>query len=143
MPVLQVVLFDLGGTLLHYEQPPELTFDAINARALSAFLGVAIKAGAKVPDLELAIRAVGRMAAAVEAKARRTHYANNADLIIREGLEAVDIRVPNRAWGNALEAYYAAISDVVKPVAGKLSNRAWCVASRTDAGLASTGSSIW
>lgn len=118
MPALQVVLFDLGGTLLHYEQPPEHTFDALNARALGAFLKVAVKAGARVPDPELAIRAVGRMAAAVEAKARRTHYASDADLIIREGLEAVGISVPQRGWEGALEAYYAAISEVVKPVAG-------------------------
>lgn len=118
MPVLQVILFDLGGTLLHYEQPPEHTFDAINARALRDFLSVAIKAGTSVPDPELAIRAVGRMAAAVEAKARRTHYANNADLIIREGLEAVGVKVPERAWQVALDAYYAAVSAVVQPVAG-------------------------
>lgn len=118
MPVLQVVLFDLGGTLLHYEQPPEYTFEAINARALRAFLEVAVKAGARVSDPELAIRAVGRMAAAMESKARRTHYANSADLIIREGLEAVGVRVPEKAWEAALEAYYAAISALVKPVAG-------------------------
>ncbi|MGQ9767197.1 MAG: HAD family hydrolase [Anaerolineae bacterium] len=116
MPVLQVVLFDLGGTLLHYEQPPEHTFDAINARALRAFLRVAAKAGARVPDPELAIRAVGRMAAAMEAKARRTHYANSAEVIIREGLEAVGITIPAKAWDPALQAYYTSISAVVKPV---------------------------
>ncbi len=118
MPVLQVILFDLGGTLLHYDQPPEYSFDAINTRALRDFLGVAIKAGARVPDPELAVRAVGRMAAAVEAKARRTHYASNADLVIREGLQAVGIKVPERAWEGALAAYYAAVSAVVQPVAG-------------------------
>ncbi len=118
MPVLQVVLFDLGGTLLHYEQPPEHTFDAINARALRAFLQEAVKGGARVPDPELAIRAVGRMAAAMEAKARRTHYANSAEVIIREGLEAVGIKIPGKAWPSAMEAYYAAISAIVKPVDG-------------------------
>lgn len=120
MPVLQVVLFDLGGTLLHYEQPPEHTFDAINARALRAFLQVAARAGARVPDPELAIRAVGRMAAAMEAKARRTHYANSAEVIIREGLEAVGIWIPDKAWGPAMEAYYASISAIVRPVDGDL-----------------------
>ncbi len=43
MPIIQVVLFDLGGTLLHYEQPPENTFDAMNGRALRAFLQVAAR----------------------------------------------------------------------------------------------------
>lgn len=118
MSAIQVVLFDLGGTLLHYEQPPELTFEAMNARALRAFLTVASKGGTRVADPELAIRAVGRMASALEAKAKRTGYANSADTIIRDGLEAVGIRVPERAWEGALEAYYAAISAVVKPVAG-------------------------
>ncbi len=65
MPAIQVVLFDLGGTLLHYEQPPEYTFDALNAVALRALLDAAIGAGAKVPDPQLAVRAIGRMAAAV------------------------------------------------------------------------------
>lgn len=118
MPVIQVVLFDLGGTLLHYEQPPENSFEAINARALRAFLAIASKGGVRVPDPELAIRAVGRMAAAMEAKAKRTHYAADAETILREGLAAVGIRIADKVWSAALAAYYEAISAVVKPVAG-------------------------
>lgn len=118
MPVIQVVLFDLGGTLLHYEQPPEHTFDAINARALRAFLEVAVRGGARVPDPNLAVRAVGRMAAAIEAKAKRTHYASSAETIIREGLAAVSIQTPDASWDEAMAAYYDAVSSIVKPVAG-------------------------
>jgi len=29
MPAIQVVLFDLGGTLLHYERPPEFTLEQL------------------------------------------------------------------------------------------------------------------
>ena len=61
MPIIQAVLFDLGGTLLHYEQPPENTFEAMNGRALRAFLKVAIQDGRAVADPDLAIRAVARM----------------------------------------------------------------------------------
>lgn len=118
MPAIQVVLFDLGGTLLHYEQPPEYSMDALNAVAMRALLTAAVKAGAKVPDPALAVRAVGRMAAAMEARARRTHYANTAEIIIQEGLEAVGIKLPPRAWDAGLAAYYSAISEVVKPVEG-------------------------
>lgn len=118
MPAIQVVLFDLGGTLLHYDQPPENAMDALNARGLRAFLGAAMKAGGKVADPELAVRAVGRMAAALEAKAKRTHYANTAEDIIREGLQAVSVRFPARAWDAGLAAYYAVISDAVAPVTG-------------------------
>jgi len=118
MPGIQVVLFDLGGTLLHYEQPPEHTFEVINARALHAFLTVAAHGGVRVPDPVLAVRAVGRMAAAIEAKSKRTHYASSADTIIREGLAAVQIEVPERLWGPAMSAYDAAISEIVQPVAG-------------------------
>ncbi len=118
MPGIQVVLFDLGGTLLHYEQPPEHTFEAINARALHAFLTVAVQGGVRVSDPALAVRAVGRMAAAIEAKTKRTHYASSADTIIREGLAAVEIVVPERLWGAAMAAYDAAISEIVQPVAG-------------------------
>ena len=118
MPVIQVVLFDLGGTLLHYEQPPEYTFDAINAKALRAFLTVAAAGGARVPDPTVAVRAVGRMAAAIEAKAKRTNYASCAETIVREGLAAVDIQVPDSAWDGAMAAYYEVISSIVKPVEG-------------------------
>ena len=45
MSIIQVVLFDLGGTLLHYEQPPENSFDVLNARALGALLDAAADAG--------------------------------------------------------------------------------------------------
>ncbi len=118
MPAIQVVLFDLGGTLLHYEQPPEYTFDRLNARALRALLGAAAEQGARVRDAEMAVRAVGRMTAAMDAKARQANYANTAENIIREGLEAVSIKLPAKAWDAGLAAYYEAISAVVKPVAG-------------------------
>ncbi len=118
MPALQVVLFDLGGTLLHYDQPPDNSMDALNAKALGAFLAAAIKAGGRVVNPELAVRAVGRMAAALEAKAARTHYANTAENIIHEGLEAVNVRLPAKAFDAGLAAYYDAISAVVKPVEG-------------------------
>jgi len=89
MPAIQVVLFDLGGTLLCYERPPEFTIEQLNLRALRAMIAAAMAAGAKIPDPDLAVRAVGRMAAVMEAKAKRTHYSDTADNIIREGLEAV------------------------------------------------------
>ena len=88
MPPIQVVLFDLGGTLLHYEQPPDNSFAALGDRAIRAFLAAAQRSGANVPDIELAVRAVGRMAAAMEAKAARTQHANTAEGIIRHGVGA-------------------------------------------------------
>ena len=75
MPALQVILFDLGGTLLHYEQPPEGTFEAINGRALGAFLQAAVLAGATIADPPLAVSAVARLAAAMEARAARAQHA--------------------------------------------------------------------
>src|SRR5512143_2343514 len=110
MPIIQAVLFDLGGTLLHYEQPPDNTFEAMNGRALRAFLKVAMQGGARVADPDLAVRAVSRMAAALEAKAKRTHYSNQAETVIREGLEAVGVRVPEKAFDESMNAYYEVIS---------------------------------
>lgn len=118
MSIIQVVLFDLGGTLLHYGQPPEYSFDALNAKALGALLDAAAGVGTRVPDPELAIRAVGRMAAAMDARASRTQYANTAEVIICEGLEAIGVKLPPKAWDAGLAAYYDAISACVKPVAG-------------------------
>jgi len=118
MSIIQVVLFDLGGTLLHYEQPPENSFEALNVRALGALLDAAAAAGTRVPDRELAIRAVGRMASEMEARANRTQYANTAEVVISEGLEAIGVKLPARAWDAGLAAYYEAISAIVKPVAG-------------------------
>ena len=118
MPIIQAVLFDLGGTLLHYEHPPENSFEALNGRALRAFLKVVMQAGVKVSDPELAGRAVARMAAALEAKAKRTHYSNQAETVVREGLEAVGVRMPEPVFDNAMRAYYEVISAAVEPVEG-------------------------
>jgi HAD superfamily hydrolase (TIGR01509 family) len=118
MPIIQAVLFDLGGTLLHYEQPPDNTFEAMNARALRAFLKVAMQNGTRVADPDLAIRAVSRMAAALEAKAKRTHYSNQAETVVREGLEAVGVRVSEKVFDDAMRAYYDVISEVVRPLEG-------------------------
>ena len=122
MPVIQTVLFDLGGTLLHYEQPPELSFDAINARALHALLEAAAAAGVRVRDHDIAVRAVGRMAAAAEAKAKRARYASTAEVIIREGLEAVGVSLPAPAFQAGIEAYYRTVSSIVRPVDGDPAN---------------------
>lgn len=116
MPIIQAVLFDLGGTLLHYEHPPENTFEAINGHALRAFLKTAMQSGVKVSDPELAARAVARMAAALEAKAKRTHYSNQAETVVREGLEAVGVRLPEKVFENAMAAYYEVISAAVEQV---------------------------
>ncbi len=118
MAIIQVVLFDLGGTLLHYEQPPEHSFDALNGIAMRACLEAATQAGARIPDPDLAVRAVGRMAAAMEARATRTQYANTAEVIINDGLEAIGVKLPAKAWDAGLAAYYEAISAHVKPVDG-------------------------
>lgn len=122
MPIIQAVLFDLGGTLLHYDQPPEHTFEAINGAALRAFVRSAIQGGVKVADPELAIRATVRMAAALEAKSKRTHHSNRAEVVIREGLEAVGIRVPDRVFDASMTAYYQVVSDVVIPVGDDTAN---------------------
>jgi HAD superfamily hydrolase (TIGR01509 family) len=113
MPAIQVILFDLGGTLLHYEQPPDFTLEQLNLRALQAMIAAATAAGARIADPEKAVRAVGRMAAVMEAKAKRTHYSNTAENIIQEGLEAVGIKLPARAWDAGLAAYYQTISAAV------------------------------
>jgi putative hydrolase of the HAD superfamily len=118
MPIIQAVLFDLGGTLLHYEQPPENTFEAMNGRALRAFLKVAMQRGTKVADPDLAARAVARMAAALEAKAKRTLYSNQAETVVREGLEAVGVRIDEPAFDEAMRAYYDVISAAVTPLEG-------------------------
>jgi putative hydrolase of the HAD superfamily len=94
MPPIQVVLFDLGGTLLHYEQPPARTFEILNGTAMRTFLATAAKA-------------------AMETKATRTQHANTAEDIIREGLEAVGVRLGASAWQAALAAYYASVSEGV------------------------------
>jgi len=118
MSAIQVVLFDLGGTLLHYEQPPEYTFEALNALALRAMLKAAAEAGTPVPDPDLAVKAVGRMAAAMEARARQARYSNTAEVIIRDGLEAVGVKLPPKAWRAGLAAYYNTVSSVARLVDG-------------------------
>ena len=99
MSIMQAVIFDLGGTLLHYEQPPENSFEVLNARALRALLAAAAQAGTKVPDPDLAVRAVGRMAAAMEARATRTQYANTAEVTIHDGLRGNRRRAAARSLG--------------------------------------------
>jgi putative hydrolase of the HAD superfamily len=118
MRAIQAVLFDLGGTLLHYDQPPEHSIEALHERALRSFLSKVIEAGAKVPDPEMAMRAIARVAAALEAKAARTYHAYTAENAIREGLEALGIEIRPKAWEAGLEAYYATISATARPVEG-------------------------
>ena len=85
---------------------------------MRAFLSVAAQRGAKVSDPDLALRAVARMASALEAKAKRTRYSSTAEIMVREGLEAVGVRLPDKTFDEAMQAYYRAVSAVVTPIAG-------------------------
>ena len=118
MPAIQAVLFDLGGTLIHYDQPPDNSFENLNGLGLRAFANAAAASGAKLPDPDLAIRAISRVAAAVEAKAARTYHTSTAEDTIREGLEALGLHLRPKAWDAGLAAYYAAISETVTPAEG-------------------------
>jgi HAD superfamily hydrolase (TIGR01509 family) len=58
------------------------------------------------------------MGAALDAKAKRTHYSNQAETVIREGLEAVGVRVSEKVFDEGMQAYYEVISAIVAPIAG-------------------------
>ena len=90
----------------------------MKCRGAARVLVAAAKAGGKGPDSSSPSGPSAGWRPRKRPRPTCTHYANTAENIIEEGLQALNVRLPDDAWDAGLAAYYDAVSAVAKPVEG-------------------------
>ena len=111
------VLFDLGGTLLHYIEP-HTTFLEANVAGLAAMHGFLRRAGYRTPDGPDFARAIGQFARDTNRQLEAQGRGACVDDTFRQALSQLDINVTADHWPGALWSYYGVIQRFVLPVAG-------------------------
>lgn len=115
--MLKAVLFDLGGTLIHYERP-EVDFAAIGREGLRGLYNVLQEAGITPPPWDVFAKAFNsRFAEAVRAS-RETLQGGSTDQVLREGLTDLGLTLPDGVWTACRAAYYAPVRAVIQPIEG-------------------------
>lgn len=114
---VRAVLFDLGGTLLHYVEP-YADFLAANVTGLTAMHGFLRRAGYGVPPVETFAASVGQFARETNRSLEAAGRGGCVDDTFRAALQQLDLHVAAHDWPGALWCYYGAIQRFVYPVAG-------------------------
>lgn len=120
---LKAVLFDLGGTLLHYYDPdsddPERPFRRITRVGVRRLLEQMAAEGAPIPALEaldpLIDRHIGQR---VRAAMSSLQSSGSVEVPIRAALEEVGLPVGDDRWGTLRSTFYRAMDGIVTPRAG-------------------------
>jgi putative hydrolase of the HAD superfamily len=115
--MLKAVLFDLGGTLIHYERP-EVDFAAVGQEGLRGFYRALQEVGIALPPWDVFAKAFhSRFAEAVRVS-RETLQSGSTDQVLREGLAGLGLTLPDGVWTACRAAYYAPVRAIIQPIEG-------------------------
>lgn len=128
---VRAVVFDLGGTLLHYVEPYADFLEA-NITGLTAMHGFLQRAGYALPPVETFTASVGQFARQTNRSLEAAGRGGCVDDTFRAALQRLDLDIAERDWPGALWCYYGAIQRFVYPIEG---NARQVLASLDAAGL--------
>lgn len=114
---IRAVLFDLGGTLLHYVEPYADFLEA-NVTGLTAMHGLLQRAGYVVPSVETFATTVGQFARETNRRLEAAGRGGCVDETFRAALRQLGLEIAEHDWPGALWCYYGAIQRFVYPVDG-------------------------
>jgi HAD superfamily hydrolase (TIGR01509 family) len=121
MPI-QAVIFDLGGTLLHYHDPlsddPARPFRRITLEGVAAFTGSLAAAGYSIPPSAEMQAVVDRLIAESYRAMVRDLRSDSIENPLRAGLAHVGLEPAPEDWEQARLAFYRVVDRIVFPRAG-------------------------
>lgn len=114
---VRAVLFDLGGTLLHYMEPHTTFLDA-NIAGLTAMHGFLRRAGYPVPAVDAFVSSVGQFTRTTNQTLEAAGRGGCVDDTFRAALHQLKLNVATHDWPGALWCYYGTIQRFVHPIDG-------------------------
>ncbi|MCC7353182.1 MAG: HAD family hydrolase [Anaerolineae bacterium] len=114
--VLKAVLFDLVGTLIHYEGHG-VDFGALGQEGLRGFYAALRRFGIAPAAEAFAAAYRDRFAHAYRAT-QETLRGDSTDRVLQEGLASLGLSLTDGVWAACRAAFYAPIHAVIRPVDG-------------------------
>jgi putative hydrolase of the HAD superfamily len=115
---VEAVLFDLGGTLLHYQDGNEPTFRRMTLRGLARIRAALIEFGHTLPpEEEFGERVDDEIGPAFMASIAELR-GGTIETPIRRALEEMDITPNDELWVELRARFYSAVDEIVRPRAG-------------------------
>lgn len=115
---LAAILFDLGGTLLHYQEGKEPTFRAVTMRGLARVQAVLAESGFSLPPAgefgQIVDRHIGEAYVSSMAELR----GGTIETPIRQALAEMDVVPTAEQWAELRARFYSAVDRVVRPRLG-------------------------
>ncbi len=114
---IEAVLFDLGGTLLHYVEP-QTTFMEASRQGLLAAHGFIRRARRSDLSADEFVRTVGQFVRTTNQQLEAQGYGASLDDTLQLALRQMNIELTPAEWTGALWCYYGVIQRLVSPVTG-------------------------
>lgn len=115
---VEAVLFDLGGTLLHYQDGNEPNFRRVTLRGLSRLrAGLEEMGYSPPPDPEFG-EAVDRHVGAAYMASVAELRGGSIEMPILRGLAELGITPDETQWADLRARFYSAVDDIVRPRLG-------------------------
>lgn len=119
---LKAVLFDLGGTLLHYHDPqseePQRPFRRITRVGISQLCEQLALHGFSIPAVETVDPVVDRHIGEAFRSALENLHGGSVENPIRAALTELGISVDDMQWDSLRPYFYSAIDTIVTPREG-------------------------
>jgi putative hydrolase of the HAD superfamily len=115
---LEAILFDLGGTLLHYQEGKEPTFRAVTLRGLARVQATLVESGFSLPAPEAFGEIVDRHIGEAYLSSMADMRGGTIETPIQQALAEMDVALSAEGWAEVRASFYSAVDEVVKPRLG-------------------------
>jgi putative hydrolase of the HAD superfamily len=115
---LQAVIFDLGGTLLHYRDRDQDTFRDVTQRGLAALCERLIQLGYRLPPVPDLTALLGQHIRQAYIESMQALRGGSIEQPIRAALVEAGLTLGDDEWAAVRHTFYAATDAIVSPRTG-------------------------
>ena len=120
--IFKAVLFDLGGTLIHYHDPEETDlarpFRRVTMLGIKAVMEQVASSGASLPPAEEIGGIVDKHIGTSFRTLIEKQLGGTVETPVRAALGEMGIALSDAGWGNLRPAFYSAINQIASPRVG-------------------------
>lgn len=116
--MLKAIIFDMGGTLLHYQDGEHAGFRSVTHRGLRAIHTDLITCGCQPPSEDDFLARVDEHIGVAYMTSMQELRGGSMETSVREAIAEMDIAVDDDLWRELRRQFYAVIDEIVFPREG-------------------------
>jgi putative hydrolase of the HAD superfamily len=116
--MLKAIVFDMGGTLLHYQDGEQAGLREITHRGLCAIRDGLLAHGLTPPPEGDFVARVDEQIGATYMASMQTLSGGSVETPIREAIAGMGLAVDDRLWSALRQPFYAVVDEIVSPREG-------------------------